>query len=198
MGQAKRTDRLPTRERILRAAARLFARHGYDGTATSAIVGAAGVNKRMLYHWFGDKRGLYREVFRAQWEALRRGLAGRATLEEALGGLFDHFARHREFVRLLLWEGLEGGEIARSIWKEARGPLFEEAVALVRAAQKAGRLDRRLDATHLIITFLGAVVYYFAYAPSLSDMLGKDALAPATIRERRREVMRLLAAIARR
>jgi AcrR family transcriptional regulator len=43
---------------VARAAARLFAIHGYDATAVRTIVEEAGVTKPTLYYHFGSKEGL--------------------------------------------------------------------------------------------------------------------------------------------
>jgi AcrR family transcriptional regulator len=52
-----------TREDIVRAARELFTARGFAGTSTSAVVEAAGVTRGALYHHFGDKAALFREVF---------------------------------------------------------------------------------------------------------------------------------------
>ena len=57
-------DPVRTRERILRAARREFVAKGFAGARVDAIARSAAVNKRMLYHYFGDKEALYRAVLR--------------------------------------------------------------------------------------------------------------------------------------
>lgn len=52
-----------TRERILDAAERLFAAHGFDGTSLRAITDAAGVNLAAVNYHFGAKEDLYAQVF---------------------------------------------------------------------------------------------------------------------------------------
>lgn len=52
-----------SRDAILHAGTIAFARSGYKGTTVDDIAKEAGVNKRMIYHHFGSKRGLYDEVF---------------------------------------------------------------------------------------------------------------------------------------
>ena len=59
-----------TRDRILKAAERLFAEHGYDDTSVRAIVAKARVNQAAINYHFAGKDGLYREVLRAAIHAL--------------------------------------------------------------------------------------------------------------------------------
>ena len=46
------------RSKILDQALKLFTASGYDAVGVQEIVGAAGVTKPTLYHYFGSKRGL--------------------------------------------------------------------------------------------------------------------------------------------
>ncbi|GAB3747277.1 TetR/AcrR family transcriptional regulator [Nocardiopsis nanhaiensis] len=50
-------------ERLLRAATRLFAERGFEGTSVQEIVTAAGVTKGAMYHYFGSKDDLLYEVY---------------------------------------------------------------------------------------------------------------------------------------
>ena len=59
-----------TRERILKAAQRLFAERGYKDTSVRAVVARARVNQAAINYHFGGKDGLYREVLRATIRAL--------------------------------------------------------------------------------------------------------------------------------
>ncbi len=52
-----------TRERILDAAERLFARAGFDGSSMRQITQAAGVNVAAVNYHFGTKEELYAQVF---------------------------------------------------------------------------------------------------------------------------------------
>ncbi len=49
-------------DRIIQTAARLFSERGYDGTSVADIAAAANVNKALIYYYFEDKRGLYKEI----------------------------------------------------------------------------------------------------------------------------------------
>ena len=59
-----RRDPERTKRRILAAALREFSLRGFAGARIDTIARRARVNKRMLYHYFGDKQDLYREIFR--------------------------------------------------------------------------------------------------------------------------------------
>src|SRR5580692_3648685 len=68
-----------TRGRILSAALKEFAAKGFAGARVDVIARRADINKRMLYHYFGDKEGLFKAV-------LRRKLSERRALAETLSG----------------------------------------------------------------------------------------------------------------
>lgn len=59
-----RADGAQSRERLLKAAMRLFAAQGFATTSTREIALAAGTNIAAISYYFGDKAGLYRATFR--------------------------------------------------------------------------------------------------------------------------------------
>jgi AcrR family transcriptional regulator len=66
------------RHDILKAAEKLFARHGYGLTGVDALAAEAGVTKRTLYKQFGSKEALYAEWLRGR-DAATRGAMLRAV-----------------------------------------------------------------------------------------------------------------------
>lgn len=81
----------PTRERILRLADELFARHGYAAVSMRAVASAAGVTKPALYYHFRDKESLFEECIhssqRRLGERLRRATAPSQDLRGQLVAL---------------------------------------------------------------------------------------------------------------
>ncbi len=53
---------IPMREKMLSSAIDLFNRKGYATTTVREIVMEAGVTKPVLYYYFGNKEGIYREL----------------------------------------------------------------------------------------------------------------------------------------
>ena len=71
-----------TRENILRAAIKIFAKHGLDGGSIDQISKAANSHDRMIYYYFGNKEGLF---VAALEETYRRFNAAEAALKRAGG-----------------------------------------------------------------------------------------------------------------
>jgi AcrR family transcriptional regulator len=65
------TPDLETRERLLKAAERLFADRGFKKVTVREICRAARANVAAVNYHFGDKLGLYREVMQAAIDAMR-------------------------------------------------------------------------------------------------------------------------------
>ena len=65
MGRTAGATAAGTRERLLRAAADVFAGRGYDGTRVSDIADAAGLSNGALYAYFGSKVELLLDALRA-------------------------------------------------------------------------------------------------------------------------------------
>jgi TetR/AcrR family transcriptional regulator len=51
-----------TKDQMIAAATELFSSEGYEGVGVQRIVDACGVQKPTLYHYFGSKEGLLREI----------------------------------------------------------------------------------------------------------------------------------------
>jgi TetR/AcrR family transcriptional regulator, mexJK operon transcriptional repressor len=54
------------RERIVRMAAPLFLKHGYDNVSIDDIIEVVGGSKATVYAWFGGKEGLFEAVVRQE------------------------------------------------------------------------------------------------------------------------------------
>ena len=54
------------RERIVRLAAPLFLKKGYDNVSIDEIIGVVGGSKATIYAWFGGKEGLFEAVVRQE------------------------------------------------------------------------------------------------------------------------------------
>src|SRR5216684_4278212 len=107
-GHAALRDPARTRRRIVGAAFKEFAAYGFAGARVDRIARRAQINKRMLYHYFGDKQGLWREVLRRKIaERQAWGVATPDEPSESLPYWFDLAWNDADWVRLLEWEALQ-------------------------------------------------------------------------------------------
>ena len=67
----QRRNPVNTRKKLLSAARREFAKSGLAGARVDEIAARAGVNKQLLYHYFGDKDALYLAVLEWVYEEIR-------------------------------------------------------------------------------------------------------------------------------
>jgi AcrR family transcriptional regulator len=134
-----------TRERIMKAAERLFAESGYDGTSIRAIVAKAKVNQAAINYHFDGKDGLYREVLRGAFRALTEQQLTHAeelklmSREEALSQFVrrqlqpllgrDEYSRH---MRIFNWETVQPTAVFRNLMAEEAAPFLSFAGDLVR------------------------------------------------------------------
>src|SRR5258708_2954250 len=99
---------------ILAAAITEFTEKGYAGARIDAIALRSGANKRMIYHYFGDKEGLYLAVVESAYVGIRSAEAElRLTdlepveaIERLVGFTWDYFLAHPEFLSILSTENL--------------------------------------------------------------------------------------------
>ena len=184
-------DPVRTRERILRAARREFVAKGFAGARVDAIARAASVNKRMLYHYFGDKEALYRAVLRAGIATnLDLVAAAPADPAELLPFLFTRVLERADGFRLMQWEALGAGE-RKAVAEEERRKAWVEAAERLRDAQHAGHLHQDLEAEHLVLALMALTVFPQAF-PQLVRMVTGARPSDAGFQQRQARFLRRL------
>jgi AcrR family transcriptional regulator len=178
-----RRDPEGTRRRILQAALAEFAGRGFSGARIQSIARRAGVNARMLYHYFGEKEDLYRAIRR--WRFAEHPVRPEADLQPLaaqMAGWFANAAANPDWVRLNEWESLEAGE-RPVVEEEERRRRWEVAVQRLRAQQAAGQLALDLDADLLMLVMVALTTFPTAFPPMVRMITG---LSPGDRRFQRR------------
>src|SRR5262252_10616352 len=131
-----------TRDKIIKAASRAFARDGYEGASVRAIVAAAEVNQAAINYHFGSKEGLYHAVLQAALRALMKdddGPQNNLPREAALRRfvrrqLRPMMARDElsDYVRIFNWETLKPSPVFRKFMAREAAPFFAAVTELVR------------------------------------------------------------------
>ena len=173
-----------TSGRILTAALSEFAAHGFAGARVDAIARRAGTNKRMLYHYFGDKEALFRAV-------LRKKISERQAIAETLSGnpednipfWFETACKDPEWVRLLEWEALQNPN-HKVIDEKQRLGVVNHALKRIRRRQKRGQLSSEFDPRHLMLTIRSLTMFPIAFPQITRHIMGRDVHDPRFQRDR--------------
>jgi AcrR family transcriptional regulator len=133
-----------TTAKIIKAASRAFAQHGYEGASIRTIVAEADVNQAAINYHFGSKEKLYRAVLQTALRALTKD-DDSASNQSALSreAALRRFVRQQlrpltardnlsEYVRIFNWETLRPSLTFRKFMAEEAAPVFSTAVDLVR------------------------------------------------------------------
>jgi AcrR family transcriptional regulator len=186
----KTTARNPedSRDRILQAARQEFAAHGLGGARVDRISEQAGINKRMLYHYFGNKDDLFGAVLEANY-AHKRASEQAMRLEneeprEAIRKLvtltWNYYIDHPEFMNLLNSANLHQARHvqASSTVKEMRNPFIHMIGNILDNGVKAGVFKPGVDPVQLYISIAGLSYFYLSNQHTLSAIFGRKLLSP--------------------
>lgn len=180
-------------ERILAAAMAEFSAHGFAGARVDRIARRARINKRMLYHYFGDKEDLFRAI-------LQRKLAQRAEwlakapedLVEALCYWFDLARQDMDWIRLLQWEALQTDN-GRLIDEEKRLANIKNGIANLRRGQERGLVSPDLDPQQLLLAMISLTTYPLAF-PQVTRLVTGLSVTDPEFRKRRMAFLKQFAA----
>src|SRR2546421_7680576 len=181
-----------TQERILKAAFEEFAGQGFAGARVDRIARIASINKRMLYHYFGNKEGLFREVLRRKMA--ERHAWGVATPDDPMASLpywFELACKDPDWIRLLEWEALQF--VGRPlIDEEKRRGSIGRAVGRIRGRQSRGHLSSEFKAQHILLAMIALAWFPLAF-PQLTRLITGESVSDAKFQKGQREFLRKFA-----
>ena len=153
------------RERIVRAAAALFLKKGYDNVSIDEIIGVAGGSKATIYAWFGGKEGLFEEMVRRECMdvtmAIHVDSAG--SLEAQLTEIGHSFLAMvlsppiLEFHRLMVSIGRTFPETGRLFFETGPASAYSAVATWIAKQQKDGRIGEE-DPYRLAVLFLDMLI----------------------------------------
>src|ERR1700754_272931 len=198
----QRRDPAATRRKLLTAARREFASSGLAGARPDDIAARAGVNKQLVYHYFGDKDALYLAVLEWVHEEIRtqerklnlEGLAPDKAIKKLIESSFDHLAAHPDFIVLLNDENRGGARHVRGSRKieDLHSPLVSLVSKILAEGVRSGVFRKGVNPVHLYISIAGLSYFFFSNTPTLSAIFGRDFSSAAAKRARRKHVVDLV------
>ncbi|HEV7372030.1 TetR/AcrR family transcriptional regulator [Arenibaculum sp.] len=183
-----------TRRQILQAAREEFCESGFDGARVDRIAERAKANKRLLYHYFGNKEALYCAVLSEAYREIRHGETAlhldAFEPEEAMDRLvrftFRHFLDKPWFVRLLTTENLQNARFLRTLpeVRDLHSPLVGQIQKLIERGARKGTFRANVDPVQLYISIAALGYFYVSNQQTLSTIFDKDLGDFARIQER--------------
>lgn len=174
-----------TRGNILVAAETVFSQKGLYGARIDDIAAEAGVNKRMLYEYFGNKEDLYKIVLERVY--LRLGdseeeiieCAGSANAVDAIRALvrtyFMFLRDNPSYVRMVMWENLnEGRYFEEQNLHSIRNPIKKALHTILANGQAQGQFREGLDETQILITLFACPYNYFSNLHTMQRIMDTD------------------------
>ena len=183
-----------TREAILTAATDEFAAYGLGGARVDRIAERAGINKRMLYYYFGQKEDLFLAVLERAYAKIRgeeqalnlTQVEPTEAIRRLIAFTWNYYIENPSFPILLNSENLHR---ARHLKKSARvrtlhSPFVATIADVLERGAKSGLFRAGVDPIQLYISIAGLSYFYLSNNHTLSTIFDRDLMAPKARLER--------------
>ena len=193
-GSGERRDPARTREQILQAAIVEFSVNGFAGARIDKIAARAGANKRMIYHYYGNKDDLFQAVMERTYDDIRTkesqlslsDMDPQGAMRRLVEFSFGYFTENPHFTRLLNIENLyrarhiKGSQRVRKM----HSPLVEMIEDILARGRAKGVFRDDADPIQLYTSVAALGYFNFSNVHTLSAIFDVDFAAPPA-RERR-------------
>ena len=153
------------RERLVRLAAPLFLKKGYDNVSIDEIIGVVGGSKATIYAWFGGKAELFEAVVRQKCDDVTLAIEvdAKGSLEAQLTQIGQSFLATvlsppiLEFHRLMVSIGRTFPDAGRLFFESGPVSAYSIVASWIAKHQKAGDLIDE-DPYRLAVLFLDMLI----------------------------------------
>jgi AcrR family transcriptional regulator len=185
---AKKQTRDPeeTKRRIMAAAKVEFAKSGLGGARVDVIAARAKSNKRMMYHYFGNKETLFKLVLEDAYADFRGAeKALELDHEEPISALrklvsfnWNYFLENPEFITLVNSENLHKAK------QEMSRNFVGRMQTLLDRGAAAGLFHSQIDAVQMNISVAAIAYHYLTNRYTGSIVFERDLMSAKALKER--------------
>lgn len=177
-----------TQAQLLKAAEAVFAEKGLAGARVDDIAARSGVNKRMIYAYFGDKEQLYMAVLQSVYSRLGEceekvqveELEETEAIAVLVRAYFDFLSANDSYVRMVMWENLNGARyLDQKGLSGVRDPMRRAMAALLQRGKASGRFRRDADETQVLLSLFALTFNYFSNLHTLTRVMHVNLADPA-------------------
>ena len=196
----KKPPKVDRKQKLLEAAVATFARLGPKATVDE-ICADAEINKRMVYHYFGSKAGLYKAALMHVYNKLQTVEIELATmmlspeemLRQLVGQYYDFLYETPEFIRMLSFENLDDAKTARELsLKNNKAPIVEALKLALEKGHAEGHFRKDIDVKELLVSIFGLCFFYFSNHRTLEQTLGLGPMTRLAVKRRKEHVIDLI------
>ena len=195
MARVKRgTTTRAKHNRILDAAKKEFAKNGLGGARVDIIADKARANKRMIYHYFGSKEGLFQIVLEAAYVDIRTAeqklnldhLDPKSALERLVRFTWDYYLKNPEFITLVNSENLHRAKHLRKseVIKVVSRKFVSMVSDLLDRGVAAGVFRAGIDPAQLNITIAAIGYYYLTNRFTGAVVFERDLMTKSALKQR--------------
>lgn len=191
-----------TKSEVLAAARVEFCNHGFGGARVDEIAARAGANKRLLYHYFGNKEDLYRAVLLDAYEEIRRGeralnlssMSPRDAMDKLVRFTFRHFLANPWFTSLLATENLQNAAYLKSLpdIPALHSPLVGQIRTILKEGRAKGDFREAVDPIQLYISIAALGYFYVSNIKTLSVIFETDLGSTSMIQDRETQAVQMV------
>ena len=166
----RKRDSSATRKRILKAAKKEFSKKGLGGARIDEIALQSKANKRMIYHYFGNKEALFLKTLEDAYVDIRSAeqnlnltaLDPEEALIKLIKFTWDYYLKNPEFITLVNSENLHRARHLKksSIIEDISNKFITMVGSILDKGVKTGQFRAGIDPVQLNIT-IAAIGYYY-------------------------------------
>ena len=183
-----------TQRRIMAAAKVEFSKNGLGGARVDVIAARAKANKRMMYHYFGNKEKLFQLVLEEAYGEFREAEAMLAldaeeptvALRKLVTFNWSYFLANPEFITLVNSENLHKARHIKGskVMQELSRPFVGRMAQLLQRGVDAGQFRKDLDAVQVTITIASVAYYYLTNRFTAAIVFERDMMTEAALKAR--------------
>ncbi|WP_127502839.1 TetR family transcriptional regulator [Actinoplanes solisilvae] len=177
---------------LLSAATVEFAEFGLAGARIDRIAERAGVNKRLIYVYYGDKDRLFDAVVDDQARMMISAVPlTDGDLAKFAATRFDYVLANPQARRIAVWVAFERAEPS-----DAEVERYRDRLSTVTAAQREGRLRDDIPAADLFAIVLRMTESWLSAPSALRVAAGEEKTSPARLRQHRAALIAAVRSVA--
>jgi AcrR family transcriptional regulator len=179
---------------ILASARDEFALRGLAGARMDSIAERAGLNKRLIYYYFGSKDDLFLAVLERTYADIREAeqmlhldeIEPVEAIRRLISFTWHYYLEHPEFITLLNSENLHrAAHLKRSDRiQEMNSPLVQLLDNVLERGKRENLFRAGVDPVQLYISVASLCYFYLSNNDTLSAVFGRNLRAPKAMAQR--------------